>query len=325
MGPYGVSHWAKSNRIIVGPESLVIVSSPSPQSQEEFSLQDLATDFSFDVIGTLVLDVDMGAQTKNPAKSIRVFRELIETYTREQIDLPWWVIVREKFAETQQEIGTHGHSILSMSLQNLESLSEHAIEATCDQLSTFIFAGHDKDADKLVYNMPHTSAVLKETLRLWPPGATARMTQPGDGLQLTMESGGLDRVLNVDGIMLRPLQQAIHRDPAVFGDNANAFVPERWLGLGAEKVPAGAWRPFERGPRNCIGQELAMIQARVVIAMVARRLDFVKVGIGALTLDSATGKPILGKNGQHKVTEELYQVRPPYQLVFQCCLVYEFE
>jgi cytochrome P450 len=249
-----------------------------------------------------------------------------------------------------------------MSLQNWESLSEEAIEVTCDQLTTFIFAGHDttgtaiacafyelsrsphtlravraeldelfgpdcspeavaacliaKGGDELIQKIPYTSAVLKETLRLWPPGATARMSQPGDGLQLIMESEGQHRVLNVDGIKLHPLQQAIHRDPAVFGDNANAFVPERWLGLGADKIPAGAWRPFERGPRNCIGQELAMIEARVVIAMIARRFDFTKVGIGALTLDSATGNPIMGQHGQYKVTEEIYQVSCPYQLVF---------
>lgn len=136
------------------------------------------------------------------------------------------------------------------------------------------------------------------------------MSQPGDGLQLIMESEGRGRLLNVDGIMLHPLQQAIHRDPAVFGDNANAFVPERWLGLGAEKTPVGAWRPFERGFRNCTGQELAMIEARVVIAMMARRFDFTKVGIGAFALESTTGNPIMGKHGQYKVTEELYQVDP---------------
>lgn len=139
-----------------------------------------------------------------------------------------------------------------------------------------------------------------------------------------MESEGRDRILNVDGIMLHPLQQAIHRDSDVFGDNANAFVPERWLELGAEKIPAGAWRPFERGPCNCIGQELAMIEARIVIAMTARRFDFVKVGIGALTLHSATGSPIMGKHGQYQVTEEIYQVgRLP--LPAGLCLIYELK
>jgi cytochrome P450 len=69
----------------------------------------------------------------------------------------------------------------------------------------------------------------------------------------------------------------IQRDRDVYGSNANDFVPERWLGDAAEKIPTSAWRSFERGPRNCIGQELAILEARVVIALVARRYDFVKV------------------------------------------------
>lgn len=44
-------------------------------------------------------------------------------------------------------------------------------------------------------------------------------------------------------------------------------------------LPAGAWRPFERGPRNCIGQELAMLEAKVVMCAVTRGLKFEKVGL----------------------------------------------
>lgn len=78
----------------------------------------------------------------------------------------------------------------------------------------------------------------------------------------------------------------------------------------AESIPAGAWRAFERGPRNCIGQELATIEARVVMALVARRFEFIKVGTGAAVLDSATGKPELDAHGQYKVAEKMYNVSP---------------
>lgn len=40
--------------------------------------------------------------------------------------------------------------------------------------------------EELINRMTHTSAVIKETLRLWPPGATSRMTKLGDGLKATM-------------------------------------------------------------------------------------------------------------------------------------------
>ncbi|KAF6809584.1 hypothetical protein CMUS01_13664, partial [Colletotrichum musicola] len=37
----------------------------------------------------------------------------------------------------------------------------------------------------------------------------------------------------------------------------------------------GAFRPFELGPRNCIGQELAQVEMRFVLALTARELDII--------------------------------------------------
>lgn len=114
----------------------------------------------------------------------------------------------------------------------------------------------------------------------------------------------------MDGLMLYHIHYIIQRDPAVFGDTANAFVPERWLQPDtSDKIPPGAWRAFERGPRNCIGQELALIEIRVVVAMVARRFDFVKVDLGAAMTDKLTGVTRLDAHGQYEVEQEMYSVR----------------
>ncbi|CAH0057000.1 unnamed protein product [Clonostachys solani] len=102
----------------------------------------------------------------------------------------------------------------------------------------------------------------------------------------------------------------IHRDPAVYGENANEFFPERWLntkdGEGA-KVPAGSWRGFERGRRNCLGQELANIEARVIVVMVAHRYDLSKSSRGELDLDEMD-RPTLNDKGQCNVNSEMYNV-----------------
>lgn len=49
--------------------------------------------------------------------------------------------------------------------------------------------------------------------------------------------------------------------------------------MGTRNSPTGAWRPFERGPQNCIRQSLALTEARVVLAIVAGRYDFEKFGL----------------------------------------------
>lgn len=113
-------------------------------------------------------------------------------------------------------------------------------------------------------------------------------------------------------MMLYHVPCIIQRDPSVFGETSNTFVPERWLRHdSAESIPAGSWRAFERGPRNCIGQELATIEARVVMALVARHFDFTKVGTGSAVLDSVTGHPEVDAHGQYKVVEKMYNVSLP--------------
>lgn len=172
--------------------------------------------------------------------------------------------------------------------------------------------------DEILQGLSYTSACIKEALRLWPPAATARMTH--DDFKIRTKEG--DDVL-VDKCVIYPMQHLIHRDPHVYGPTANDFVPERWLGdsdtsmatnadvngtaTPTGKIPASAWRPFERGPRNCIGQELANLEARVILACVMRRYDFVKVGVGEVDRNE-TGKPILDESGRYRTKSELISV-----------------
>jgi cytochrome P450 len=160
------------------------------------------------------------------------------------------------------------------------------------------------DGDKLLHRMTYTAAVIKETLRLWPPASSARLTKPGTGLTVQTSTG---QSHCLDGVLVYLCASIIQRDPKVYGDTANNFVPERWLNGNAENIPPSAWRPFERGPRACIGLELASLEARVVVALVAQRYDFFKIGIGESVRDEA-GQPVLGVCGQYLTEPEIYTV-----------------
>lgn len=75
---------------------------------------------------------------------------------------------------------------------------------------------------------------------------------------------------------------SIHRDPALW-PNPNAFIPERHLSATGDK-----WRPFEKGPRACIGQELALVETKVIVALTLRRFT-VKAEYGDDVLEGLSG------------------------------------
>lgn len=66
----------------------------------------------------------------------------------------------------------------------------------------------------------------------------------------------------------------LHHDPAIYTD-AEAFKPERWIEgtpeYAADKHMPGKWMPFGEGTRVCIGQRLALMEAKIALAHVFRR------------------------------------------------------
>jgi hypothetical protein len=65
----------------------------------------------------------------------------------------------------------------------------------------------------------------------------------------------------------------MHRDRQFWGEDVAEFKPERFLPQNADKIMPNLYRPFEKGPRNCIGQELALIELKVILAMTIREFD----------------------------------------------------
>ncbi len=134
--------------------------------------------------------------------------------------------------------------------------------------------------------LPYTTAFIKETLRLHPPASTVRLIPeigpenpvPVNVRVRDMKNGG-EKEINVNGLRVYVAAYLVHRHKGIWGEDADSFRPDRWLDDEyMSKLPSGAWRPFERGPRNCIGQELAMLEAKIVLCAVARAFKWEKVG-----------------------------------------------
>jgi cytochrome P450 len=71
-------------------------------------------------------------------------------------------------------------------------------------------------------------------------------------------------------------QWAMHRDPRWFHE-PEKFVPERWADGLAQRLPKFAYFPFGGGPRLCVGNIFAMVEAVLVLATLARRFRFALV------------------------------------------------
>lgn len=136
-----------------------------------------------------------------------------------------------------------------------------------------------KSEELLEMRLPYTTAFIKETLRLHPPAGTARFIPDASETSPTFYVDIDGKSTRIDGLRIYNCQWIIHRNPLVWGEDAHVFNPDRWLDKEyMSKIPPGAWRPFERGPRNCIGQPLALLEAKVVMAAVTRGIRFEKVG-----------------------------------------------
>jgi cytochrome P450 len=65
----------------------------------------------------------------------------------------------------------------------------------------------------------------------------------------------------------------LHRHETLW-DAPDQFRPERFLPGARESIPRYAYLPFGAGPRVCIGQQFAMVEAVIVLAMLLRQLRF---------------------------------------------------
>jgi cytochrome P450 len=125
--------------------------------------------------------------------------------------------------------------------------------------------------------MPYTDAFIKETLRLQPPGGTARWIppSPADKPFHITTSDGKAHLVNNSPIYI--CHKIIHTTTKIWGPDANIFRPDRWLDKEyMANLPVGAFRPFERGPRDCIGQGLAYLEAKIALCLMARPFAFQK-------------------------------------------------
>ncbi|KIW37891.1 uncharacterized protein PV06_09873 [Exophiala oligosperma] len=114
-------------------------------------------------------------------------------------------------------------------------------------------------------NLTYLRAVVKESLRMGMgvPGRLGRVV-PAGGVNLC------DRQIPA-GTVLHAAHYCYHFDPEVF-PNPESFLPERWLGPDANQLET-KMIAFSRGPRSCVGINLAYAELYLTFAYVFSRFD----------------------------------------------------
>lgn len=119
-----------------------------------------------------------------------------------------------------------------------------------------------------VNQLTYIGQILKETLRLFPTAPAFALVPYEDTIL-----GGKYKIKRTNQInVLLPM---LHRDPTVWGENAEAFDPDNFTPEREAALPPNAYKPFGNGQRACIGRQFAMQEATLVIGMILQRFELV--------------------------------------------------
>ncbi|CAN6174274.1 unnamed protein product [Urochloa humidicola] len=242
-----------------------------------------------------------------------------------------------EIADEGRTTSAYGRGLLAMLLAEMERKKDtgggaardkqqqqfsYDLQLVIDECKTFFFAGHDTSALLLTWALmllsTHTEwqdrardevarvcgdappsyddlskltvlqMIIHETLRLYPP-ATLLPRMVFEDIHLGGE-GGLHLPA---GLSVWIPVLAIHHDEAIWGPDAHEFRPERFA---AGRRPA--FLPFAAGPRNCVGQAYALVEAKLVLAMLLQSFrfaisdDYRHAPVNVLTLRPKHGVPV---------------------------------
>ena len=162
-------------------------------------------------------------------------------------------------------------------------LAGHETTALALSWAWYLLAQHPKVEAKLVEELQsmlggrppaisdlprlrYAESIIKESMRLYPPVWNIGRQAVSD-----TEIGGY---CVPAGTQVYLSQWAVHRDPRYY-DNPEEFNPGRWTDGLEKRLPKYAYFPFGGGPRLCIGNSFAMMEAVMLLASIAQRFQLV--------------------------------------------------
>ncbi|GAB2210827.1 hypothetical protein Droror1_Dr00016113 [Drosera rotundifolia] len=228
-------------------------------------------------------------------KSIKALKAEVDTQLQEIID--------SRMDDIKMKQGnSHGNDLLGILLDGLLKndnglLSMDNKQLIMDECKTFFFAGHETTALLLTWTMMLLASnpswqdkvreevaqvcdgsppcgdhlhklsllnlVIIESMRLYPPATVLP--------RMAFEDIKLGDLFIPKGLSIWIPVLAINHSKELWGEDANEFIPQRFA---SRTFTPGRFIPFCTGPRNCIGQTFAMMEAKIILATLVSRFRF---------------------------------------------------
>ncbi|KAK0575361.1 hypothetical protein LWI29_037905 [Acer saccharum] len=200
------------------------------------------------------------------------------------------------------KLDNYGIDFFGSLLQAYHDTEKISIDDMIDECKTFYIAGHETTTSSLTWTilllaihtdwqeklrmevlelfgkqnpkpdsigrLKNMSMVVNETLRLYSP-AVQIMRKINREVRL----GKLTLPVNMEAYI--PIV-AVHHNPDIWGEDVHLFKPERFS-QGVAKATnnnTAAFLPFGLGPRNCVGLNFAMTEAKIALSMILQRYKF---------------------------------------------------
>lgn len=120
---------------------------------------------------------------------------------------------------------------------------------------------------RLAQSMKYLQAVVYESMRLFPAnGLPLARVSPPEGLEI-------NGYYFPPGVQLTVYSWALHRNKALFGEDAGEFNPERWLDDERSQDLHRCFFSFGYGARGCLGRNLAWMEMLKAISTLFRTYD----------------------------------------------------
>lgn len=152
-------------------------------------------------------------------------------------------------------------------------------------------------------NLKYTAMIIKESLRLYPPAWVLNARDAAADVLI-------DGYVIPEGSSVFVSPYAVQRSPHYF-DDPLMFNPERFSPENEKLIPRYAYFPFGGGPRVCIGNSFAMMEAQLILATIAQRFSLSLMPDQAVEIDPlVTMGPKHGLRMRVKVRQTIVAHQP---------------